>query len=383
MVEKIEQSTFMQHFSVIPDPRKPRNQLYTFSDLIFTGIIGIMCGYEDWEDVSLWTDANLSWLQSIGICKNGAPSHDTYSRFFRFLDPKIMEESFIKWTKSLVGKIEGFVAIDGKTLRGSKDQESDLDAIHMVSAFAAENEMILGQLKTSGKGKEIEGIKLILDLLDLEGTTVTIDAGGCHKEIVEKIREKKADYLLGLKKNQLTLWEEVANFFEQVFEIETEIVMEECKCDYFVTEERSRNRIEKRQVWATDSLDWLPQKDLWKDLQSLVCVKSNRTVNGKTTEETRFYISSRKADAEYLGKGIREHWGIENKVHHILDVAFDEDKCRIRKDHGAENISVIRRAVLNMAKHEKSKKLSLTKKRSYASLNPDYRLKLLGVVNEM
>src|SRR5579872_5851763 len=302
MTTKIEQSHFMQFFSVLPDPRKLRNQLYPLSDIISTAILAILCGYEDWEDVSLWTQGNLSWLQPLGICVEGAPSHDTYNRFFRFLDPNVMETRFIQWTQSLVGKIQGIVAIDGKTLRGSGEVTSDLDAIHMVSAFAAENEIILGQLKTAGKGKELEGIKLILQLLDLEGTTVTIDAGGCHREIVELIRSRNADYILGLKGNQGTLLAEAENFFTQVLSMNQDEWEKECECDYFVTEERSRNRQEKREVWATSNLEWLPQRTVWKDLRSITCVKSTRVINTESSVELRFYISSREANAESLGK---------------------------------------------------------------------------------
>jgi predicted transposase YbfD/YdcC len=379
MTTKIEQSHFMQFFSVLPDPRKLRNQLYPLSDIISTAILAILCGYEDWEDVSLWTQGNLSWLQPLGICVEGAPSHDTYNRFFRFLDPNVMETRFIQWTQSLVGKIQGIVAIDGKTLRGSGEVTSDLDAIHMVSAFAAENEIILGQLKTAGKGKELEGIKLILQLLDLEGTTVTIDAGGCHREIVELIRSRNADYILGLKGNQGTLLAEAENFFTQVLSMNQDEWEKECECDYFVTEERSRNRQEKREVWATSNLEWLPQRTVWKDLRSITCVKSTRVINTESSVELRFYISSREANAESLGKGIRSHWGVENKVHHVLDVAYKEDKCRVRKDNGAENLSVMRRAIQNMVKLEKTRKLSTNKKRTLAAVNPEYRLKLLGI----
>ena len=379
MATKIEESQFMQFFSVLPDPRKLRNQLYPLSDIISTAILAILCGYEDWEDVSLWTQGQLPWLQPLGICIEGAPSHDTYNRFFRFLDPEVMEKCFIQWTQSLIGKIQGIVAIDGKTLRGSGETASDLNAIHMVSAFAAENEIILGQLKTAGKGKELQGIKLILQLLDLKGTTVTIDAGGCHKEVAKLIRSKKADYILGLKGNQGSLLAETENFFAQVLSMDQDEWEKECKCDYFVTEEKSRNRQEKREVWATSDLQWLPQRELWKDLKSVCCIRSTRVVNAESSVELRFYISSGGANAELLGKGIRSHWGIENKVHHVLDVAYTEDKCRVRKDHGAENLSVIRRAVQNMIKLEKSRKLSTNKKRTVAALNPDYRLKLLGI----
>lgn len=379
MARKIEESQFMQFFSVLPDPRKLRNQLYPLSDIVSTAILAILCGYEDWEDVSLWTQAQLSWLQSLGVCLEGAPSHDTYTRFFRFLDPEVMEKCFIRWTQSLVGKIQGVVSIDGKTLRGSGETSSELDAIHMVSAFATENEVILGQLKTMGKGKELEGIKLILQLLDLEDATITIDAGGCHREVAELIRSRKADYILGLKGNQGTLLAEVENFFNQVLAMSSDEWEKECKCDYYVSEEKSRNRQEKREVWATGELEWLPQRMQWKDLTSVCCVRSTRIINGESSIELKYYISSRKAEAEVLGKGIRAHWGVENKVHYVLDVAYEEDGCRVRKDHGAENLSILRRSVQNMIKLDKSRKLSTNKKRTVAALNPEYRLRLLDI----
>lgn len=383
MAHKIEESRFMQIFSVLPDPRKPRNQLYPLSDIISTSILAVLCGYDDWEDVSLWTQAQLSWLQSLGICLAGAPSHDTYNRFFRFLDPRVMQNCFIQWTQSLVGKIEGIVAIDGKTLRGSGETASELDAIHIVSAFAAANELVLGQLKTLGKGKELDGIKQIIKLLDLEGATVTIDAGGCHKEVAELIREKKGDYIFGLKGNQGTFLAEVENFFNQVVAMEQSEWEKECQCDYFVAEERSRNRQEKREIWATSALEWLPKKDEWKGLKSICCVRSTREIEKVKTVELRYYISSLGANAEALGKGVRDHWGVENKVHHVLDVAYNEDKCRVRKDHGAENLSTIRRAVQNMVKLEKTRKLSTNKKRTVAALNPEYRLRLLGIAKTL
>lgn len=379
MVTKIEQSSFMQFFSILPDPRKPRNQLYPLSDIISTAILAILCGYEDWEDVGMWTEANLSWLNTLGICLEGAPSHDTYNRFFRFLDPNVTQKCFIQWTQSLVGKIQGIIAVDGKTLRGSGEASSDLDPIHIVSAFATQNELILGQLKTAGKGKELEGIKLMLQLLDIEGATVSIDAGGCHKEVAKLIRSRNADYLLGLKGNQGTFLAETDNFFGQVLLMKEDEWAKECQCDYFVSEEKSRNRQEKREVWATSDLEWLPQKADWKDLKSIVCVRSTRVINTQSSVELRFYISSKEANAEVLGEGIRSHWGIENKVHHVLDVTYNEDKCRVRKDHGAENFSTMRRATQNLAKLEQSKKLSMNKKRTLAALNPDYRLKLLGI----
>jgi predicted transposase YbfD/YdcC len=286
---------------------------------------------------------------------------------------------FIQWTQSLVSKIHGIVALDGKPLRSLGESTSELDAIHRASAFAAENEVILGQLKTSNKGKELERIKLILQLLDLEGPIVTIDARGCHKDVATLIKSKGANYILALKNNQETLLAETENIFNQVLSKTSSEWEKECKWNYFISEERSRNRQEKREVWATNDLNWLRKKGLWKDLRSIVYIKSTRLLNEKTSTEFRYYISCYENDAGSLEKGIRTHWSIKNKVHHVLDVAYKEDACGVRKDNGAENLSVITRPTQNLIKLKNSKKLIINKNRTVAILIPQYLLKILGI----
>ena len=369
----IASSSVMIYFSVLPDPRKLRNQLYSLHDLISTSILSTLCGFDDYHDMNLWVEENIDWLQSVGICLEGAPSHDTYERFFKHLDANAFQNCFMKWTQSLSKTFGGVIAIDGKTLCNSGDQSTN--PIHVVSAFAAENSLVLGQLKCSGKGKELETIQKLLEILDVKGAIVTIDAGGCHKVIAEKIRDKKGDYILALKGNQGTLHDEVSYFFEEAVKVKPE----EADCDYWCTEEKTRGRCEKREVWACQMLDWLPQLELWKDLQSIVCIKSTRHEKGKTSEESRFYISSLPGNASRLGKAIRDHWGIENKVHWQLDVTYREDLSRVRKGNGAENLSTLRRATLNLLKEDKSNKHSLKKKRSKACLNRKYLLSLIGV----
>lgn len=371
MDHPIHSNSIMTFFSVLPDSRKSRNKLYSLFDLISTAILATLCSVDDYYGISLWVEDNLEWLQSVGICNKGAPSHDTYERFFKYLDPNAFEASFMKWTQSLSQSFDGIIAIDGKTLCNSGS--CNTNPIHIVSAFAAENSLILGQLKCAGKGKEIETIQMLLDILDVKGATVTIDAAGCQKAIVEKIRKKKGDYLIALKGNQGLLHDEVTNFFEQAVEFKPE----EADCDYWCTEEKTRGRQEKREVWTTGNINWLPQLTDWCDLQSIVCVRLTKKEKGKITCESRYFISSLLPDAKKQGKGVRSHWGIENKVHWHLDVTYNEDKSRVRAGNGAENMSVLRRATLNILKNNTTTKASIKNKRLKASRKREYLLELL------
>jgi predicted transposase YbfD/YdcC len=363
----------MVHFSLLTDPRKPRNQLYSVSDLISTAILATLCSADDYYSISLWTETNLDWLKSVGICENGPPSHDTYERFFKFLDPNVFRECFMAWTQAMARSIGEVIAIDGKTLCNSGDDT--LDPIHMVSAFAAENSLVLGQLKCKNKGQELETIQRLLEILDIKGAIITIDAAGCHKVIVNRIREKEGDYLIALKGNQGNLHDEAINFFEQALLT----APEEADCDYWRYEERSRGRHEIREIWATEGLDWLDQKDDWKDLRSIVCVRLTKAVRNKQTQETRYYISSLKADAERLGRTVRSHWSIENNLHWQLDVTYREDLSRVRKGNGAENLSVVRRSTLNLLKEDKVTKVGMKNRRLKAGWDREYLLGLIGV----
>ena len=252
--QSIQSSSFMVHFSLLTDPRRPRNQLYSVSDLIGTAILATLCSADDYYSISLWTESNLDWLKSVGICNSGPPSHDTYERFFKFLDPNVFRECFMAWTQTMARLIGGVIAIDGKTLRNSGDDTQD--PIHVVSAFAAENCLVLGQLKCKNKGQELETIQRLLEILDIKGAVVTIDAAGCHKVIVERVREKGGDYLIALKGNQGNLHDEAINFFAQAQLVSPE----EAGCDYWRYEETGRGRHEIREIWTTEALDWLPQE---------------------------------------------------------------------------------------------------------------------------
>lgn len=242
-----------------------------------------------------------------------------------------------------------------------------------VSAFSAENQMVLGQLATQVKSNEITAFPLLIELLDLKQAIVTIDAAGCQKNITQQIREKGGDYVIALKGNQPTLHSEAENFFAQAIAVKPD----DANCDYYCSEEKSRGRVEKREIWVTDRLDWLGVRNEWKGLKSLICLKSCRTIKEKTSTELRYYISSLAADAAKHAHAIRQHWSIENQLHWQLDVSYGEDGCKVRKDNGAENFSVLRRATLNILKQDKKTKAGIKNKRSKAGWNRKYMIELL------
>lgn len=365
----------LQAFAKLPDPRKSRNQIYPLIDIIAVAVIGILCSANDWVNLVRWANAYESWFQSVGLCLNGVPSHDTIGRFFRLVDPKAFEGCFVTWVQMIAHTIQGVIAIDGKTICNSEDAFNEKKAAHIVTAFAAENDIILGQLKTAEKSNEITAIPELLKTLVLKGCTVTIDAMGCQTAIAKTIREGQGDYVLGLKGNQGTLHAEAVNFFDQAISAGAE----ESECDYYKTIEKGHGRIEEREIWVTSGLDWLESSSEWEGLKSLICVKSARHEKEKTTCERRYYISSLQENAQRMGEVIRLHWGIENKLHWHLDVTFNEDKSKIRAGHGAENFSLLKRCVLNLVKADTTETGSITTKRRIAGWNPAYRLRLLGV----
>lgn len=370
-VQNLQETSIMLSFSILPDPRKNRNQVYTLFDIITVTVLAVLCGADDWVEVSFWGEANQQWLQERGICPSGIPSHDTFSRFFRFVDPHAFEKCFISWTQKIAKVVGGVIALDGKTICNSGSGEEK--AIHLVSAFSVENNMVLGQLATEAKSNEITAFPLLIDFLDLKEAVVTIDAAGCQKEIASQICDKGGDYVLGLKGNQGNLHAEVENYFKQALQV----TPEEADCDVYSSEEKSRGRHEIREVWVTNRLEWLPQKGDWKNLNSIVCLKSTRIVKEKKTIEFRYYILSLSGDAWKIGRAIRSHWCVENKLHWQLDVSYGEDDCKVRKDNGPENFSVIRRATLNLLKADKKTKAGIKNKRSKAGWDKDYMLSIL------
>lgn len=288
----------LQAFATLPDPRKSRNQIYPLNDIIAVAIIGILCSANDWTSVVKWAAAYESWFNSVGLCFNGIPSHDTIGRFFRLVDPKAFECCFTKWVQTLAENIQGVIAIDGKTICNSGDSFRAKKATHIVTAFAAEHDIILGQLKTAEKSNEITAIPELLDTLVLKGCVITIDAMGCQTAITKKVCDLKGDYVIGLKGNQGRLHDEAVNFFDQAIATEAE----EAGCSYAKTIEKGHGRIEEREVWVTSDLSWLEGVEGWEGLRSLICVRSTRHEKGKTTTERRHYISSLSSAADRIGE---------------------------------------------------------------------------------
>ena len=363
-------------FSDLPDPRKQRNQHYPLIDIIAVVIMGIICAADDFVAAYRWAYHRVEWLHSMGLCLNGVPSHDTMNRVFHLLNPKAFHECFMQWVRTIATTVEGAIAIDGKTLCNSGDEFKKTSPLHIVHAFAVENQILLGQLATDAKSNEITAIPELLKMLTIKGNVITIDAMGCQTEIVHQIREQEGDYVIALKGNQGTLHTEAENFFQQAMDC----TPDESGCDYTSTIEKNRGRIEERQIW-TCSLDWLDVEQLekWVDLKTLVCIKSIRTCKGKTTQELRYYMSSLSSDAQRVGQIVRGHWGVENKLHWHLDVSFGEDLCKIRMDHAVENFSLVKKMALGLLKADTSEKLGVPNKRKLAGWSPEYLLKILGV----
>ena len=319
---------FDTHFSSLSDPRIDRKKQHSLRDILLLTILGVICGAESWTDIELFGESRQDHLKGVLQLPNGIPSHDTLGRVFSLLNPKQLEASFLSWINSLVTLSDGeLIAIDGKTLRRSHDRKSGVGAIHMVSAWASENAVVLGQVKTDEKSNEISAIPQLLSKLNLQGCTVSIDAMGCQKAIAQQIREQEGHYLLALKGNQSTLHDDVQLF------IESELKKKDSDAvfDYAESSNKGHGRIERRQAWVTDQIEWLRKRHPdWVDLRSIGMIESERHVDDKTSIEHRFYIGSGPANAAELLEGTRRHWAIENELHWVLDVSFNEDQCRVR-----------------------------------------------------
>jgi len=376
MQQQAPVATIIEHFSSIEDPRR-YNRRHLLLDIIAIAVCAALCGADDWVAVEEFGRAKFQWLKQFLKLPHGIPSHDTFGQVFTLLAFEQFQESFISWVQAVTEVTGGqIVPIDGKKLRRSHDKAIGKAAIHMVSAWALENSVVLGQVKVDAKSNEITAIPQLLELLEISGCIVTIDAMGCQKEIAKKIVvEKKADYVLALKGNQGNLSEDVQGLFEQAEKIGLEVR------DYYRTEEKGHGRIEIRECWTLSGAEQLAGiRNLaeWQDLQTVIKVRSQRTLNGKKSEENRYYISSLDGDAQQALGAVRGHWGIENKVHWVLDIAFREDESRVRKGNGAQNFAILRHMALNLLKQEKTAKCGIKNKRLKAAWDNDYLLKVLS-----
>jgi len=373
----ISVSTIAKHFGKLEDPRIDRTKLHLLSDILTIAICAVICDADGWVDVENYGVSKHTWLATFLPLPNGIPSHDTFGRVFARIDPQQFQACFIRWMRDIYRVTNGeVVPIDGKTLRHSFDTELGLSPIHMVSAWATSNRLVLGQLKVDDKSNEITAIPALLKTLDIAGCIVTIDAIGCQKSIARQIIEQSGDYVLALKANQETLYADVRALLDHL------IATGDADLDYYETSEENHGRIEVRRYWTTSRLDTLRSRDAWHKLQTIGAVEAERSTNGETTTERRYYILSLPSNAKTFGTAVRSHWEIENVVHWVLDIAFREDECRIRMGHGPENFAVLRHIALNLLRQETTFKGSIKSKRHRAGWNESYLKKVLNAVYE-
>lgn len=372
-----------QHFAALKDPRLDRTKQHALLDIVVIAFCAVLCGAEGWEDMETFGIAKRGWLRDrlgLGLA-NGIPSDDTFRRLFARLDPEEFGRCFLSFSQSLHTYTKGeVIALDGKAVRHSFDVATGQAAVHLVSAWATESGLALGQVKVDSKSNEITAIPALLKLLDIAGCVITLDAMGCQKAIAKQIADKKGDYVFSLKGNQSTLHEDVKLFFEEARAHDFYQKNEERRIahGYYETVEKDHGRVETRRCWmvAGKPLDWLWQKSEWAGLSSIGAVESERRIAERVTRETRYFISSLSGSVRKLAQAVRAHWGIENRLHWTLDVAFGEDACGIWQDHAPENLATVRKVALNLLRQDK-KKAGIKAKSKLAGWDSDYLLRVL------
>ncbi len=364
----MQKKSIVSFFETIEDHRR-HNKLHKLIDVIIIAICGVVAGADTYEQIENFGKKRKKWLSKFLELPHGIPSHDTFGRIFEKMNPNEFQNSFKRWIESVTERTKGqVVAIDGKTLRRSHDRSNGKKAIHMISAWASSNQLVLGQLKTEEKSNEITAIPNLLKLLDISGCIITIDAMGTQKKIAKTIIDKHGDYILAVKENHKTLYNDTVSFFNQ-----TESMKEEgYTFDEHTTVDGDHGRIETRKYVLTSDIGWLQDKENWSGIKSLGMVESTREIKGECSREKRYYISSIEGDAKKFGNSVRKHWGIENRVHWVLDIAFREDESRIRKGSAPENFAAIRHIALNLLRNNKAFKGNVKTKRLNAAMDTNY-----------
>jgi predicted transposase YbfD/YdcC len=367
-------ATLQEHFAELTDPRVERGKLHLLLDILVIALCAVICGADSWVEMEAYGRAKEEWLKQFLALPNGIPSHDTFARVLARLKPEELQRCFLNWMRAVSELTHGeVVAIDGKTLRRSFERAAGKGAIHMVSAWATANRLVLGQQQVDEKSNEITAIPALLRLLELEGCIVTIDAMGCQKAIARTIVEQGADYVLALKGNQGVMHDEVELFFAGARQHEFWNI----PYHFHHTVDGEHGRIEERHYWLVSELDWLAEARAWAGLRSLGLVEAQRTVGETTTVERRYYLTSLAGDVQQFAHAVRSHWGIENGLHWVLDVAFREDESRVRREHGAQNFAVLRHLALSLLRQDKSARGGIKVKRLKAGWDDTYLAKVL------
>jgi predicted transposase YbfD/YdcC len=357
-------------FSKIDDPRSDINKLHKLEDILLIGIISVICAADTWKNMETYAKAKEEFLRSFLDLPNGIPSDDTFNRVFSSIDSEQFEACFVNWVSRLVNLTDGeVIPIDGKTIRGAKSNGKK-SPFHMVSAWATNNNLVLGQVKVSEKSNEITAIPKLLELISVKGCTVTIDAMGCQHEIARKIIEQEADYILAVKENQKQLHQDIIDEFRFGKNIQVDL-----------SEDLDHGRIETRKCSVITDFKFIENKEEWTGLKSIIKIESIREFKNSdrpTETATRYYISSLLTTAKKLQWAIRFHWGIENKLHWVLDVAFSEDASRKRAGNASQNFSILSKIALNLLRNETSEKQGVKGKRLKAAYDQNYLIKVLG-----
>jgi predicted transposase YbfD/YdcC len=367
-----------RHFSRVKDPRIDRTKRHGLLDIIIIAICGVICGADSWVDIELFGKTKIDWLKTFLKLPNGIPSHDTFGRVFAALSPQEFESSFMEWVQAINQLTQGqVIAIDGKQLRGSHDSGIGKNAIYMVSAWATENQLVLGQRKVDDKSNEITAIPKLLKLLEVKGCIVMMDAIGTQIKIAKTIIEQGGDYILAVKENQGHLYEDIHDLFADNQQFDYEGIPH----SYAKIVNKDHGRIEIRQCWTISDPEYLSNiRDLkrWEGIQTLVMILSERRIGDESEVQDRYFISSLESNAEKILRAKRSYWGIENRLHWVLDIAFNEDRSRVRKDNAPQNFAVLRLMALNLLKQEKTAKGGIKAKRLQCGWNVDYLLKVLA-----
>jgi predicted transposase YbfD/YdcC len=356
----------------VPDPRVDRSKDHELVDLLVIALCTILVGGDSFYDMEEFAEVRLSWLKTFLRLRNGAPSHDTFNRVFQALDGRQLADSLSRWTQSVRTVLGGeVVALDGKSVRRALNRGEDMRVI--VSAWATESGLLLGQRKVRDKSNEITVVPELLQALELAGCIVTADAMHCQKNIAKEIIEADADYVLALKGNQGTTFAEVKSFLDDIVSRADKALV------YLETVEKGHGRLEERRYWQTEKVDWYADREQWESLRSVGMVESVREINGQRTVERRYYLSSLSADIARFAKAVRGHWLIENQLHWVLDVVFGEDQARARTEQAAENLAAMRRLAVNLLRRDKQCKRSIKGKLMRAAIDPDFLRHLLTI----